>query len=450
MAFRVEFADDMLSDFLDEASQLVDRLNEDLLRLDESVRTTGRAPAPLDHDLLNSLFRSAHSMKGLSAMLGLENINRLIHRVENLLDAARRSELTITSRVMETIAFSIDRLSSMLDQLRRSGTDECDLTDVIDAMEKLLSTKQEQSTPSEAEETLDALSCAGAIIHDDIYATTVAVATHGQRSHATLRVEIERLDQLMNLAGDLRSLIGRITLGVARMLGEMEQINQFRSQANELLEAADELGRVSAAIQKSVRDTRMAPIGPLFQRFRRVVREVTRANGREVQLVVRGEKTVLDKQMIDELIDPLIQIVRNAADHGIELPEIRLGRGKPRQGAITLDAFHRGDRVMIQVTDDGSGLDRERIVATGIERQIITSADVRKMSPTQVDSLIWEPGFSTAQKVTEISGRGIGLDIVRAKIEGMNGSVHIDNRPGEGCTFTIALPRRTNPPSTVS
>jgi two-component system, chemotaxis family, sensor kinase CheA len=187
-------------------------------------------------------------------------------------------------------------------------------------------------------------------------------------------------------------------------------------------------------------DTRMVPIGPLFTRFRRVIRDITRSNGKDVRLEILGEKTELDKRMIDELGDPLIHMVRNSADHGIEQPEARVAAGKPAQGVITLNAFHRGNRIVIQVTDDGKGLDPERIRQKALDRGLITPADAERMTPQQVYNLIWEPGFSTAEQVTEISGRGMGMDIVKSKIEELNGAVDVDSVPGQGVTLTIKLP----------
>ena len=156
--------------------------------------------------------------------------------------------------------------------------------------------------------------------------------------------------------------------------------------------------------------------------------------------MINGEKTELDKRMIDELGDPLIHMVRNSADHGIESPEVRDAAGKPAQGTVTLDAFHRGNSIVIQVPDDGKGLDADRILAKAIEKGLVTEADAERMTPQQIYQLIWEPGLSTAEKVTEVSGRGMGMDIVKSKIEELNGTVELDSEPGQGTTFTIKLP----------
>jgi two-component system chemotaxis sensor kinase CheA len=184
----------------------------------------------------------------------------------------------------------------------------------------------------------------------------------------------------------------------------------------------------------------MVPIGPLFTRFKRVVRDITRVNGKSVRLIISGEKTELDKRMIDELGDPLIHMVRNSVDHGIELPEERQAKGKPCEGTVTLDAFHRGNSIFIQVTDDGKGLDPDKILRKALEKGLVTEADAEKMSPHQIFQLIWEPGLSTAEKVTEVSGRGMGMDIVKSKIEDINGTVDLDSTPGQGTRLTIKLP----------
>jgi two-component system chemotaxis sensor kinase CheA len=311
----------------------------------------------------------------------------------------------------------------------------------------------------------------------------------------TLRVDVERLDQLMNLAGQLvinKARLNRIGEGLKQavptkratqgmenilqraqqmagdwdnqtagsavnnsrfgsqlsslvhdlqqMHTELRQAHTLRNQLHDLFESLSQLERVTDGLQKSVMDTRMVPIGPLFQRFKRVVRDITRSNGKEINLVINGENTELDKRMIDELSDPLVHMVRNSADHGVESPEVRQAHGKPRQGTITLNAFQRGSRVVIEVCDDGKGLDKDRILAKALEKGIITPSDAERLTPQQIFALIWEPGFSTAEKITEISGRGMGMDIVRSKIEGIKGVIHIESTPGKGCKFIIVLP----------
>ncbi len=322
-------------------------------------------------------------------------------------------------------------------------------------------------------------------------------AAEKDRPTETMRVDTGRLDQLMNLAGQLAtsrarftqigdnlkglSGAGRSAKRAAAVLGfldkfvragdaerglqgqhgelsrlraqvpaifhelktlrdEMEMLSLARGSVADLLEAVHQLDRVSTEIQQGVMATRMAPIGPLFNRFRRVVRDISRADGKDIRLVIRGEKTELDKRLIDELSDPLTHAIRNAADHGVESPEARVAAGKPPQGTVTLDAFHRGNSIMIQVSDDGNGLDTDRILRKCFEKGLLTEAEAAGMTPRQIWQMIWKPGFSTAQKVTEVSGRGMGMDIVRAKVMELSGTVDLDSVPGQGTTLTIKLP----------
>ncbi|MCH8829859.1 MAG: chemotaxis protein CheA, partial [Planctomycetes bacterium] len=317
------------------------------------------------------------------------------------------------------------------------------------------------------------------------------------KASETIRVDLNRLDQLMNLGGELvinRARFARIrtqlvpafsgqnikyavdalsdrlarvnedvtqltvSAGDRRIVAGLSETTRLMSQDLETVseavgrvhdcrgvvadfsEALHNLTRVSEGIQKGVMATRMVSIGPLFQRFRRVVRDMAKSTGKNVELVLRGEHTELDKRMIDELGDPLIHIIRNSADHGIELPDEREKAGKPREGIVTLHAFHRGNSIIIEVLDDGKGLDTDRIRQKCLEKGLLTEADVEKMTPHQIHQMIWEPGLSTAEKVTQVSGRGMGMDIVKSKIDELNGIVDVESMPGQGTIITIKLP----------
>jgi two-component system chemotaxis sensor kinase CheA len=325
-----------------------------------------------------------------------------------------------------------------------------------------------------------------------------SLPTDGPRAPTeTLRVDIEQLDELMNLSGqlviskarfaqfgdELKTLraskrwmqaMTRLLTGLRRLgddddvdwdrqspaaelqtvrrqarrfhselegiFEEMKALEEIPDSINDLFEAIHQLDRISDAVQQAAMDTRMVPIGPLFTRFKRVIRDITRANGKEIRLVINGEKTKLDKRMIDELSDPLIHMVRNSADHGIELPDVREAAGKPREGTITLDAFHRGNHVVIQVRDDGAGLNTERILRKCLDKGLFSEADAQKMTPHQIHQMIWAPGLSTAEKVTEVSGRGMGMDIVKSKIDLLHGTVDLQSEAGQGTLLSIKLP----------
>lgn len=325
--------------------------------------------------------------------------------------------------------------------------------------------------------------------------TGVAPAESKAKPTETLRVDIERLDQLMNLAGQLvinRARFGQINEGLKTLVSfrsmsqslanaqlhaarlsqsiedreqsgnistdtlvdlaakmradldmlqrDMGQLTKIRSAVASLSDAVHQLDRVSDGIQSTVMDTRMVPIGPLFTRFKRVIRDLSRDNHKDIQLEIRGENTELDKRMIDELSDPLIHLVRNSVDHGIESAEVRAAAGKPAQGTVSLNAFHRGNRIVIEVSDDGKGLDVDRILKKALAKGLVTESEAEGMTPQQIQSLIWRPGFSTAEQITEVSGRGMGMDIVLSKIEALNGIVDVFSELGKGCTFSIKLP----------
>ena len=315
---------------------------------------------------------------------------------------------------------------------------------------------------------------------------------------ATIRVDVERLDHLMNLAGELvisRARFTQLTSGIGalfrtsdarsltfeaedrlavldagietilrriddgdgaidrwrsqtRRLGEdlaglrseLERLRGGREHLAGMTEALDQLGRVCDGIQKGVLDTRMVPIGPLFERFRRVVRDLSVGSDKEVALEIRGESTELDKRMVDELSDPLIHLIRNAVDHGLEDADDRQAAGKPRTGNVTLGAAHRGNRVLITVADDGRGLNIDRIRAKVVSSGLLNASRADALDPTEVASYIFHPGLSTASTITEISGRGVGMDIVKDRIEQLNGTVSVRSEPGRGTSFEIRLP----------
>ncbi len=311
----------------------------------------------------------------------------------------------------------------------------------------------------------------------------------------TVRVDVDRLDNLMNLAGELvisrsrffeiskdleglfresnapslaneaRDRIDELTRGLESYAGtdasgterltaqlkrlrenfaeihaELDLIRQGRERVGSMVEVIHQLSRVADGIQKGVLETRMVPIGPLFERFHRVIRDLKVSSGKEVNLHIDGEATELDKRMIDELGDPLIHMVRNSVDHGLEGPEAREAVGKPRSGNVWLAASHRGNSVVITVRDDGRGIDTERVRVKAVASGLISEEESRRLSERQLVNFIWHPGLSTAEKLTDISGRGVGMDIVKSRIENLNGTVDVRTELGKGTTFSIRLP----------
>ncbi len=357
-----------------------------------------------------------------------------------------------------------------------------------------------EDTPAPAPELAPAAALNTASVPDQAPAAAKpAGAPAKPRIAETIRVDSDRLDYLMNLAGELvitkarfvaitrgldelfrgssaqalasdtRERLESITRGLdglaelksgssgdsldrwsvhVRRLrdnfraieDELDLIRVAREQLKSLSETIHSLGRVSDGLQKGVLDTRMVPIGPLFERFRRVIRDLSLSSGKEVLLQIGGEKTELDKRMIDELSDPLIHMVRNAVDHGLEPPADREAAGKPRAGTVSLLASHRGNSVVITVSDDGRGIDCERIRKKIVAKGLVSKAEARDLADRDLIAFIWHPGLSTAETITEISGRGVGMDIVKSRIENLSGTVDVRSVLGQGTTFTIRLP----------
>ena len=317
-------------------------------------------------------------------------------------------------RPTETVRVDIDRLDHLMDLAGQLVINKAQFVQIGDKFRGTLGCKHSEQALNKVSTELDRMG------------SQIALRLDGEQSAAVLE--------------GIRSHVRRIQNELEPLRREVEAFSRARDVVEDLFEAIHQLGRVSDGIQQSVMDTRMVPIGPLFARFKRVVRDITRSNGKQARLEIRGENTELDKRMIDELGDPLVHLVRNSVDHGIESPEVREAAGKPREGTVTLDAFHRGNSIVIEVRDDGKGLDADRILRKCLEKGLVTKADADKMTTQQIYQKIWEPGLSTAEKVTEVSGRGMGMDIVKSKIDDLSGTVDINSAPGQGTTITIKLP----------
>ncbi len=317
-------------------------------------------------------------------------------------------------RPTETVRVDIDRLDHLMDLAGQLVINKAQFVQIGDNFRSVLACKHSEQALNKVATELDRMG------------GQIALRLDGEHSAAVLE--------------GVRAYVRRIQNELEPLRREVQAFRQARDVVEDLFEAIHQLGRVSDGIQQSVMDTRMVPIGPLFARFKRVVRDITRSTAKQARLEIRGENTELDKRMIDELGDPLVHLVRNSVDHGIELPDVREAAGKPREGTVTLDAFHRGNSIVIEVRDDGKGLDAGRILQKCIEKGLVTRADAEKLTTQQIYQKIWEPGLSTAEKVTEVSGRGMGMDIVKSKIDELSGAVNINSVQGQGTTITIKLP----------
>ncbi|MGO4543896.1 chemotaxis protein CheW [Paenibacillus sp. 2TAB23] len=551
-----------LSMFIDESNDHLQSLNENLLRLESE---------PEELSIVQNIFRSAHTLKGMSATMGFEDLAALTHEMENVLDLVRNSKLKMDSFIFDTLFKGLDALEAMVQDIVGGGTGKADVTAIVASLQIILKSdysassaaaapvvaanasissasgamlldefqssillqsietghnvyhiqiairdncmlkavraymvfdllerngeviksdpsvqdieqekfdftftvftisnlKQEdlqsqllniseiesaevtlldaeslavlgQSTAAAAVETVEAAQIEAPVVakaKED--AAPSSQAAKGQAPAAanapanvsrTIRVDIERLDALMNLFSEL--LIDRVRL---------EQLSS-EIKRNDLTETVEHMTRVSSDLQSIVLKLRMVPVDSVFNRFPRMIRDLAKSLDKKIDLVITGADTELDRTVIDEIGDPLVHLLRNSVDHGIETVEERIAAGKPETGTIYLRAYHSGNHVFIEVEEDGRGIHHERVLKTAIKNGVVTEEQAKLLSADEINMLIFAAGFSTADKISDISGRGVGLDVVRSKITSLGGNVTIDSAFGRGTKFSVQLP----------
>ncbi|HYE94335.1 MAG TPA: chemotaxis protein CheA [Terriglobales bacterium] len=399
--------DPLLTAFFEEAEDQLAQLEAGLLELEER---------PDDRELLNAVFRSVHTLKGNAAMLGFEEIVGVSHALEDLFERLRATRRPITARATDGVLYAKDVLRALVGRAR-TGT---------------ASTSAERAAVDEVVATLGIVT-SGEAAEPAAVVEPAAPGADDRRDGAvapettTLRVAVEKVDHLVNLVGEL--VIAQSMVSDAVAASTPERLAQLRA-ALALVE------RHTRELHEGVMGIRMVPIRTLFARFPRLVRDVTTAVGKVVVLETAGEDTELDRTVIENISDPLSHLVRNAVDHGIELPAARRAAGKPDVGRLTLRASQQSGNIYIEVEDDGRGLDRARLRARARELGIADDA----IRDEDAFSLIFRPGFSTADRVTQVSGRGVGLDVVRRNVESLGGAIAIHSETGRGTTFRIKLP----------
>jgi two-component system, chemotaxis family, sensor kinase CheA len=441
--FELDEMKEIIDDFLVEADELIGSLDTNLVKLEAS---------PNDLALLNEIFRAAHTIKGTSSFLGFEQVTELTHKMEDILNKLRKSELTVTPGIMDLLLESLDILKVLLDNVRNHRDDVIDLTDIVD---RLVVAQEGGAVPAAAceakaaapapppakeaardEEAAPAAMAPEATGDTDTSASGQKKATAKKSGDQTIRVDVDRLDTLMNIMGEL--VLSRNSL--LQTINQMNKVEDAAELKERLNRAAASVNYITSELQLSVMKMRMQPIGKVFGRFPRLVRDLSRDSKKEIDLVVSGETTELDRSVIEEIGDPLVHIIRNSCDHGIEPPADREAAGKPRKGTIRLSADQEGSHIIIKIEDDGRGFDVDAIRAKAVERKLVSQSDIDRMADKEVFGYIFEAGFSTAKVVTDVSGRGVGMDVVRTNIEKLNGLIELDSARGKGTTITIKLP----------
>ena len=496
---------EILQDFLVESFELVEKLDEDLIELENT---------PEDLELLNGIFRVAHTVKGASSFLNFDVLTHLTHHMEDVLNKARHGDLIITPDIMDVVLESIDLMKALLNIIRDTSADagidvsgcvsrldkvsggsgdiestvsdapvdeveavveetpaaEDDLDydsmdpDELEAeIEKLLNQRQEEDkakraakvaagedvpqAPPSPDEEPKAKSAPAPKAPAPVTAKApeapsddAKAAAPAKRAPAvveqTIRVDVKRLDHLMNLIGELVLAKNRLI----KINDDVEERYEGEEFLEELNQVVSIVSLVTTDLQIAVMKTRMLPIGKVFNKFPRMIRDLSRELNKKIELEIEGEETELDKSIVEEIGDPLVHIIRNSCDHGIETPDVRLAAGKPEMGTISLHAYNEGNQIVIQIDDDGKGLDVEILKNKALTNGIISEKEADSMSDKEAFGLIMKAGFSTAAAVTNVSGRGVGMDVVKTNIEKVNGIIDIESEKGAGSSIKLKIP----------
>ncbi|WP_434515326.1 chemotaxis protein CheA [Dechloromonas sp. ARDL1] len=482
--------EDLLQDFLQEASDLLSDVDNKLVDLEKM---------PDDRGLLNDIFRGFHTVKGGAGFLNATELVTLCHLTENLFDRLRNGELELTPELMDVIMAATKGVREMFGELGQMVQPQPADPEVIAALQGALAGEQpvmaaaaapavqeatsEQSTAAEepdwsllhaavtgqavAQAPVSELITKAEAAAGEIAVTPAAsvpaqpasqqapASPYGRRAtdrpggqpvnarraeervrENTIRVDTSRLDQVLNLSGEIGLTKNRLTSLRADILAGKNDSETLHA----LDQAVSQLDLLVSDLQNSVMKTRMQPIGRLFQKYPRIARDLARQLGKDVELVLAGEETEVDKTMIEDLADPLIHLIRNAVDHGVEMPAERQAAGKPSKSLVRLEARQEGDHIVLIIADDGKGMSAERIRAKAIEKGLISEEEANTLDERQSLNLIFLPGFSTKTQISDVSGRGVGMDVVKTNIQKLNGSIEIRSEPGKGSVFMISLP----------
>ena len=416
MDLDAELLAQMRGDFLAEAQDILVRLGGLLADLERSANA----------ETINAVFREAHTLKGTAGFLGLTTMETVAHRLEDLFSRLRRGTLAATPAVLDVAFEGVQVLTAMRSDLQAGGAGDADAGPLLERISALLA----PPTPTPAPADPAPVAPVPVALADPAPADPApAEAPHSEESvELTLRVDVRALNTLMTLVGELITARNALLAHVER-LGDQP-----------LDETAAAIGRLTGQLQDTVTTTRLVPVNRLFARFTGVIRALAREQGKGVRLISQGGDTPLDRAISEGLYDPLIHLLRNAIDHGLETPAQRLAAGKPAEGVVRLDAQRRGDTVELTVADDGRGMDPARLRAVAVERGLITPPQAAALSDEAALRLIFTPGFSTAPTVTDISGRGVGMDVVLRNVRRLRGTIDVRAIPGQGATFIVRVP----------
>lgn len=442
--------DEIITEFVTEAEETLEKIDPMFVELEAKG---------YDKDILNEIFRGMHTLKGAAGFLGFQQIVDVAHRAESIMKRLRDGEVALSREMMDVILKSVDTLRLLILHIKLKDGIEEDTSELLNALDSALETAPVGMTQEKQEIADDKKSQVKIEVEGKGVKETVEVEevkeeekpkpkpqpdvqpvveqiTKEKEVVSTLRVDVSRIDKVMDLAGE-------IVLARNRLLNLASKLDLTYSgdpNVESLLETTGFLDRVTSDLQLAVMKMRMQPIQKVFGKFPRMVRDLSRNLGKDIDLEIFGEDTEVDKTVIENIGDPLVHIIRNSIDHGIESPEERQAKGKPKKGRIIISAYQKGTMIVIEVSDDGKGIDVESVKKKALSKGLITEEEAQRMSDDAIVNLIFLPGFSTKEVSTELSGRGVGMDVVKTNVAKLNGYVEVITKKDVGSTFKISLP----------
>lgn len=461
---------EIVESFIVETKEILDKLDVDLVEMEKR---------PDDNELLNSVFRHFHTIKGTSSFLGLDKLTGVTHKGEDILNKLRRGEARLNSTIMDSLLNAYDKMKSLLVSIEEFQNEDIEVDDTIKELMDLIGTlenggvaevvkkpakksKKKSSKTEIVKEVKEEVRNEETVKVEEIKSEDEAEeleeeseseveAPHieakqsnnekskqdsSKKVENSIRVDVERLDELLNIVSEL--VLGRNRLG--QVNSEFALENEGTKFSRDLSDVTKQIDLMTNELQLVVMKTRMVKIGKVFNKFPRLVRDLSRDAKKQIDIVIKGEETELDKTLIEEINDPLVHLVRNSVDHGIETPEVRIEKGKNPTGTLVLSAEHEGNNIIISIEDDGKGIDPEVIRNKAVQKGLISAERAKELSKQDILNLIFLPGFSTAEVVTNISGRGVGMDVVKTNVTKLRGIINIESTVGVGTKMIIKLP----------
>jgi two-component system, chemotaxis family, sensor kinase CheA len=421
--------------FFEQATEVIESLSEMIIKVESD---------PADSESLRSIRRAVHTLKGDSTAFGFSDLTNLAHKYEDALDKVRAGNGVASRALIDLLLAGADALAAMINHYRGNGPMP-ETARLVEGLSRLANEtpSEEPVTVAEVVETREVAVVEASTVEPEPEDRRTGDRRSGSDRRSggepqalTLRVESERIDTAMNLVGELiiqRSMISTLA-------AEIEASQETSENTRLLSEAVAVSGRILSELQESVMRMRLVAIDQVFRRFPRVVRDASVKLGKPLRMVVEGGQTEIDKSIVEVISDPLIHLVRNSCDHGVEMPDVRVAAGKPAEGVIKLTARRAGNQIAVEVEDDGAGIDPERIVAKAIEKRLIRVDEAADWTDQQKLALIFAPGFSTKEQVSDMSGRGVGMDVVKTTVDSLGGSVQLSSVIGQGSKITIKLP----------